>query len=80
MSSYEVTQEEMCKPSRPGNVVMPNQRNFSAHMETCQKFGGKTTVVRDMETQTTLGKIVESHEPCVEISKEGGEITQSVKL
>ena len=54
MNTLKVPVEEICFPARPGHVLMPNRRNFSSHVATCKKFHGKTSVITDIATQTSL--------------------------
>ena len=73
MTLYDAPVEDVCQPARPGHVIMPNQRNFTAHVKTCQKFGGRVSVLKDMDTQVSLGETVTQHQPCLTLGKEGCE-------
>ena len=47
----------LCQPLRPGHVLFPLGRNFTAALDVCRKMRANMTVVHDRETQTRLNKI-----------------------
>ena len=65
MDELDMSEEEICHPIRPGHVIMPNQRNFSSFSALCKKFGGQTSVVRDLETQHKLTNIIFNYDACM---------------
>ena len=54
----------VCKPIRPGHVILPEKRNFTSHTTMCKKLRGKTTVVRDLQTQLELSDELNQYEAC----------------
>ena len=75
MTQLDLTKEELCAPVRPGNVIMPNQRNFTAHLRVCQQFGARVGVVSDAPTQAAMSREVSGHRACTRARKVGGRIT-----
>ncbi len=58
MTSKEVPVESVCKPVRPGHVIIPNKRDFASLNSLCGKFHGRTSVVRSQRTQAELSRIL----------------------
>ena len=54
----------ICKPIRPGHVVLPEMRNFTSHTAMCRKFRGGTSVVQDLESQMVLSKELNMYKSC----------------
>ena len=54
----------ICKPIRPGHVILPEARNFSAHVAACKKLRGGTTVVHDYRTEVMLKEELRRHDAC----------------
>ena len=65
MEEMELSEDEICRPIRPGHVIMPNQRNFTAFTSLCKKFGGSVTVIKDAETQNALTEIAARFDTCM---------------
>ena len=55
MMAADESSESVCKPPRPGHVILPEQRSFSSHASMCSKFRGVASVVRDQETTAENG-------------------------
>ncbi len=64
MSEVDVSMESVCVPPRPGHVIMPMKRNFSAHMDVCSKFKGVASVIRDAETQKNMNEEMKLYPAC----------------
>ncbi len=58
MTEKEVPMESVCKPVKPGDVIIPNKRSFESLMSLCKKFHGKTSVVDSPAMQDELSKLV----------------------
>ncbi len=67
MTETEATVESVCVPIRPGHVLMPNMRNFSAHHSLCRKFHGVTSVVDSQNTQDDLIGELRKNPQCFQI-------------
>ena len=64
MTSEQQDISHVCKPIRPGHVVLPEMRNFTTHVSMCRKLRGGATVVKDMETQLRLSKEINTYTAC----------------
>ncbi len=69
MTETEVSMDMVCVPAKPGHVIFPNFRNFSSHLETCQKFRGVISVVRNQKIQTQLGQELLRYPACHRIGR-----------
>ncbi len=49
---------------RPGHVLFPLKRNFSAHMAICQQLKGGVSVIKDSATMDKLSSHIKSFEQC----------------
>ena len=67
MTEGSATMESVCVPIRPGHVLMPNLRNFSAHHSLCKKFHGITSVIHSQETQDALTGELMKYPACFQI-------------
>ena len=56
MDELDLSMDAICIPERPGHILMPNRRTFADQAAVCRRFHGKTTVVKDYETQTAVIK------------------------
>ena len=74
MTELDLTRDELCAPVRPGNVIMPNQRNFTAHLRVCQQLGSAVGTVSDAATQAAMSAEVAEHKACTRARKVGGEV------
>ena len=54
MTSRDVSAESVCVPPRPGHVLFPERRNFSAHSALCARMRGRPSVVRSREDQEEM--------------------------
>ncbi len=66
--------ESVCVPIRPGHVLMPNMRNFSAHHSLCRKFHGVTSVVDSQNTQDDLIGELGKNPQCFQIGTYDGRL------
>ncbi len=58
------TVKSICVPPRPGHVLFPMKRNFTAHRALCSKMRGVTSVIKDGQTQETMNKEMEKYPSC----------------
>ena len=65
MTSKEESMDFICLPVRPGDVIVPTKRPFESLISICQKFGGRTTVVRSQDMQRGLSEKYAKVESCV---------------
>ena len=56
MTEVEYSVDRVCKPQRPGHVIFPEKRNFTASVEICRKMRGRHSVADSLATQTELIK------------------------
>ena len=56
MTEKEVPLESVCKPVKPGHVIM-NKRTYESLVSLCKKFNAKTSVVDSAELQRDLSDI-----------------------
>ena len=56
MTEKEVSMGTVCKPVKPGPVIM-NKRPYESHIALCKKFHSKVSVVDSAEVERKLGAI-----------------------
>ena len=54
----------LCVPTRPGHVLFPDKRNFSAMIDLCEMFHGTASVITDKETQDELFSMFKKEPNC----------------
>ena len=57
MEARDLDRDALCRPLRPGHVLFPMGRNFTAALDVCRKMRANMTVVHDRKTQTELNDI-----------------------
>ncbi len=65
MTEKEVPMETVCKPVKPGDVIIPNQRSFLSLRTLCPKFHGKTSVVGTPDMQSDLSRVILDTPACL---------------
>lgn len=48
--------EAICRPVKPGHVLITSKRPFESLLSLCEKFHGETSVVRSERMQQQLSK------------------------
>ena len=61
MTIEDQPMKALCIPPRPGHVPFPMRRNFTTHMELCQKMKGITSVVKDEKTRQWMDNEMIKH-------------------
>ncbi len=64
MTVEDQSMETLCIPPRPGHVVFPMKRNFTAHTAICRKMKGVASVIRDEETRLQMDLDLNFPEQC----------------
>ena len=64
MRVLEYSEEDVCVPPKPGDVMFPELRNFTAHAAICRLMRGRPTVVTSQEQQTRLVKEFSNYPNC----------------
>ena len=71
MMAADESTESVCKPPRPGHIILPEQRNFSSHASMCSKFRGVASVVRDQGTMQKMDLEISKYQDCGFVSMNG---------
>ena len=56
MTVEDYSVDRVCKPQRPGHVIFPEKRNFTAAVEICRKMRGQISAVDSKRTMDALVK------------------------
>ncbi len=64
MARRDVPMESVCRPARPGSVLVPNRRTFDSLAGLCGKFRGRMTVVRSQEQQAEMSSLFAGSAAC----------------
>ena len=64
MEVLDVTMDSICIPTRPGHVLFPDKRNFTAMVSLCQKFQGIPSIIKDEATLNELSTIFDNQPAC----------------
>ena len=64
MARRDVPVESVCRPARPGSVLVPNRRTFDSLAGLCGKFRGRMTVVRSQEQQAEMSSLFAGSAAC----------------
>ena len=57
MVEEELSEDEICRPRRPGHVLFPEVRNVTSALSLCQNMKALISVVTSREQQNTMDKI-----------------------
>ena len=64
MTAREMPIKEICQPVQPGNVLMARRTTFESLVTVCEKFHGKTSVVKSEQMQDQLSQVFFSSDNC----------------
>ena len=64
MEVLEYDESDVCVPAKPGDVILPELRNFTSHTAMCRLFRGRPTVVQSLEHQMALKQEFLKHPSC----------------
>ena len=57
MVEEEFTQDEICKPRRPGHVIFPELRNITSAISLCSKMRARVSVADSAKSQNQMTKV-----------------------
>ncbi len=67
MTTKEVSMDSICKPIKPGDVIIPDKRTFESLFSLCEKFHGKASVVTSEKMQKDLSQLILNTPSCAVI-------------
>ncbi len=58
MTAREVEIDTICKPVKPGHVLIPNLRQFESLVGVCKKLHGATSAITSRDLQATMTELI----------------------
>ncbi len=64
MTEKEVDMDSVCKPVKPGHVLIPDRRPFESLAGLCKRLGGLASTVTSEDMQRRLSEVIMRTESC----------------